>query len=259
MLYKPTVAENFRETRDFACEVKFLLNTQQAVAIRDWARAHLTADPHGSGEYGDSYRVSSAYYDTRELAVYQRQGSYGRSKYRVRRYGAADHVFLERKTHTSEQVSKRRSVVPIEDLQRLAHPLQPDWAGYWFRRRLQVRALSPVCCVDYRRIARTAHTETGPCRLTLDGDVRALPCNNAAHLELYDIERDGQPLLHDKPYVLELKYRYTLPMVFRQLLVEFAPQPQRFSKYRRAMQVLAPASAELPDGAGRARSESAAC
>jgi len=242
MLHKPAVAADFRETRDFAFEVKFLLNAQQAQAIGEWARAHLQADPYGAGEHGDAYRVSSIYYDSATFAVYRRIGSYGRSKFRVRRYGDSGHVFLERKTKTKTQVSKRRSLLPIEDLSHLALPLQPTWPGYWFQRRLQLRALATVCCIQYQRMARVGQTETGPCRLTLDHAVRAEVCDETA-LRNLDI-RAAKLLLGDKPYILELKYRYALPSLFRQLLIEFAPAPQRVSKYRLAVQQLALVNAQ---------------
>jgi hypothetical protein len=244
MLHKPAVApaitESFRETRDFAFEVKFLLSARQAQSIGDWARAHLQADTHGSGEHGDAYQVSSIYYDSEEFAVYRRIGSYGRSKFRVRRYNDSDHVFLERKTKTETQVSKRRSLLPIEALSHLALPLQPTWSGYWFQRRLRLRALLPVCRIQYQRMARVGQTETGPCRLTLDHALRAEVCSEAALFTPYTSStRTAQLLLADKTYILELKYRYALPSLFRQLLVEFAPVPQRVSKYRLAVQQLA--------------------
>jgi len=239
MLHKPQLAEEFRETRDFAYESKFLLNSEQADLICQWARHHMQADPHGGGEHGDAYRVSSVYYETPQFAVYQRLGSYGRSKYRVRRYGEHDRVFVERKTKTDGQVGKRRSRVPIEELVHLATAVQREWPGYWFQRRLQLRHLAPVCRIDYRRVARVTDTENGACRLTLDQDVHATACDQAAFINETNRPLDaGSELLRDKPYILELKYRYALPRLFRQLLVEFAPLPQRVSKYRLAVETL---------------------
>lgn len=236
MLHKPQLAEDFRETRDFAYESKFLLDSEQADLIRQWARRHMQADPHGSGDHGDAYRVSSVYYDTPQFAVYQRLGSFGRSKYRVRRYGEHDRVFVERKTKTDGQVSKRRSLVPVDELLHLMAAPQQKWPGYWFHRRLQLRQLAPVCRIDYQRVARVTPTENGACRLTLDQDVHAMVCDRAAFS--IDATGQGSELLRDKAYILELKYRYALPMLFRQLLMEFAPLPQRVSKYRLAVEAL---------------------
>src|SRR4051812_14297537 len=85
---------NTRETRNHSREIKFLLDVPTARAVRDWERAHLQPDFHGGGPFGDEYDTSTLYFDTEELDVYHRRRSYGRSKYRVRRYGASDVVFF---------------------------------------------------------------------------------------------------------------------------------------------------------------------
>lgn len=233
MLHRPVPAKTYRESRDFACESKFLLNAEQAGLIRSWARLNLAVDPHGSGEHGDLYRVSSIYFDTSALDVFQRNGSYGRSKYRVRRYNDSDTTFLERKTKTDQQVSKRRTLVHVGELSHLQGPPDRSWSGYWFQRRLQLRNLFPVCRISYQRVARLGQAENGPCRLTLDNELDALTCG---HPEFG--HAGGVALLPTGRYILELKYRYHLPVLFRQLLNEFAPLPQKISKYRLAITAL---------------------
>lgn len=233
MLHQPVIAQNYRETREFACESKFLVSAEQARLIRDWARGNLNVDPHGTGKYGDLYRVDSIYFDTVNLDVYGRKGSYGRSKYRIRRYNGGDSVFLERKTKTSVQVSKRRTLLPLRELSHLQQAPQPQWPGYWFQRRLQVRDLQPICHIGYQRIARIGQAENGPCRLTLDHAISAQLCT---HIEFPIVS--GSTLLPISSYILELKYRYTVPVLFRRLISEFAPLPQRISKYRLAIETL---------------------
>ena len=73
------------------------LYTNIRAALREWARAHLAPDHFGSGPHGDGYTTTSLYFETPGFDVYHRRGSYGRSKFRIRRYGEADIVFLERK------------------------------------------------------------------------------------------------------------------------------------------------------------------
>ena len=85
-----------RETRASASEIKFLLDEGQAPAIRAWARANLQPDPYGGGPFADAYTTSTLYFDTRQLDVFNRRDSFGRAKYRVRRYGDAGSVFFER-------------------------------------------------------------------------------------------------------------------------------------------------------------------
>lgn len=77
-----------RESREFASEIKFQVADFAGEAVLEWARAHLSPDPNAAnGEQNDAYQITSIYFDTEEYDVYHRNGSFGRSKYRVRRYG----------------------------------------------------------------------------------------------------------------------------------------------------------------------------
>src|SRR5947208_2079010 len=169
---------DLREYREFASELKFLVSPPTAERIREWARARLVPDPNASGESSDAYRITSLYFDTRHFDVFHRRGSFGRSKYRIRRYGASEVAFLERKLKTRGLLSKRRSVVKLAELKRLGDT-RPErgWAGFWYHQRLLARRLNPVCRISYRRTARVAMTGFGPIRLTLDDDIRALGAN----------------------------------------------------------------------------------
>src|ERR1044071_4237055 len=100
---------DLRENRPFASEIKFAVNPRLGESIREWARVRLAPDPNASGEGGDGYRITSLYFDTRQFDVFHRRGSYGRSKYRIRRYGSSAVGFLERKLKTRGLVSKRRT------------------------------------------------------------------------------------------------------------------------------------------------------
>jgi hypothetical protein len=141
---------NSCERREFASEIKFLISPAIANQIRDWARGRLTPDPHAGGATGDVYRITSLYFDTDAADVFHRRGSFGRSKYRVRRYRESGLVFLERKLKTRGLLAKRRSTLSLEDLDSLAgETLRRGRAGFWFHRRLVTRRLSPVCQVSY--------------------------------------------------------------------------------------------------------------
>src|SRR5439155_13777740 len=131
-------------------------------------------------------------------------------------------------------VSKRRSIVKISDLERLTDP-QPDchWIGYWYAQRLLARRLRPLCQIAYHRTARVAMTSYGPIRLTLDEDIRALALGG---LDFNNVER-GTLLLEDQ-VILELKYRFDMPLLFKLLVEEFALEPQPLSKYRLAVGAL---------------------
>jgi VTC domain len=225
--YTLVMTPDTRETRASACEIKFIVDERQAAAICAWARANMQPDPHGNGPSGDGYTTSTLYFDTRHLDVFHRRDSFGRAKYRVRRYGDAGSVFFERKLRLPGVLIKRRTLDSIESLENLEHErADAGWVGHWFHRRLLLRRLRPVCQVTYDRTARVAATAEGLVRFTLDGNLRA------SRIERPAFAADpGQPLLEGRN-VLELKYRARIPAVFRRLIEEFALTPQTASKYR---------------------------
>jgi len=217
-----------RETRASASEIKFLLDAGQAPAIRAWARANLQPDPHGTGPFGDAYTTSTLYFDTRQMDVFNRRNSFGRAKYRVRRYGDAGSVFFERKLRQPGVLIKRRTLDSIDALRRLEDDADDRWIGHWFHRRLLARRLRPVCQVSYDRMARVVSTAEGVVRLTLDGNLRATSVDAPAF-----VGDAGEQFLVGH-HILELKYHARVPAVFRRLIEEFALKPQTASKYRLA-------------------------
>ena len=232
-----------RETRASASEIKFLLDEGQAPAIRAWARGNLQPDPHGGGPFADAYTTSTLYFDNRQLDVFHRRDSFGRAKYRVRRYGDAGSVFFERKLRQPGVLIKRRTSDSIDALTRLEqHEPDAEWGGQWFHRRLLVRRLRPVCQVTYDRTARVASTAEGLVRLTLDSNLRA------AHVEAPAFAADaGEPFLTGHN-ILELKYHARVPAVFRRLIEEFALKPQTASKYRLAIASVRPTGRDVSAG-----------
>jgi len=221
------------EIREAANEVKFVVDRNCARAIGEWASAHLGPDPNAQDE-GGCYQTTSLYFDTEGLDVLNQNGSYARSKYRVRRYGRGEGAFLERKLKKDGAVSKRRSIVGLNDLSRLtASGAERGWNGYWFHRRLLARRLRPVCQISYRRMARVNATSSGVIRLTLDQGLRA---QRTAELRFENDSR-GIPLSENLP-ILELKFREEMPEVFSRLMEEFRLSPQTISKYRLAAAAL---------------------
>jgi hypothetical protein len=228
-----------REIRESASEVKFVVGDDTARGIRDLARTLLAPDPYASGLHGDEYDTTTVYFDTPDFAVYHRRGSYRRAKYRIRRYGKGDIVFLERKLRTSDMLTKRRTHVRIEDLPLLtAETPMGEWPGRWFHERLLARRLSAVCRVAYRRTARVAMTDYGPIRLTLDERMVA----TAVDTPVFDTPGDARPLAAQ--VIVELKFRAAMPAVFKRIVEEFALQPARISKYRLGIDAARPEVAQ---------------
>ena len=220
----------YRENREFALEIKFLLNLAVADQIREWARERLSPDPNATGGSGDSYRITSLYFDTDSFDVFHRRGSFGRSKYRIRRYGESEVTFLERKLKARGHLTKRRSIIKLDEMERLATvELERDWTGHWFHRRLLARRLRPVCQIAYERTALVAMTDGGLIRLTLDRDLRAIPGQKLA----FRGDESGTRLAENH-IILELKFRREMPVLFKQLIERFALNSQAVSKYRLA-------------------------
>jgi hypothetical protein len=224
---------DLRETRVYAREIKFVIDTSLASEIQEWMRANLEPDENGTGPFGDEYATSSLYFETPKFDVFHRRGSYGRSKYRIRRYGLADSMFLERKFRTDRLLAKRRTSVPLTDFSYLeANEGDPEWAGYWFHRRLLVRQLHPLLQLSYDRTARLGASGTGPVRMTIDFNLRVLPLPDRAFLP-----GTGFPMLEGQN-IVELKYRVALPGLFKQLVERFKLKTQPVSKFRAGLAAL---------------------
>jgi hypothetical protein len=220
-----------REIRESAFEIKFVVDQDTGQRIRERARALLAADPWASGPAADEYTITSLYFDTPDLAVYNRRGSFRRAKYRIRRYGQSDMVFLERKLRTKDLLSKRRTNVRLEDLPLLHNgedAVDRTWPGHWFRKRIHTRGLGAVCQITYERTARIGLTDYGPIRLTVDTGLKASAVDGASF-----VSSDGaQPVTEST--IVEMKFRAGIPAVFKLLVEEFALTAQRVSKYRLA-------------------------
>jgi len=219
-----------REARAHAAEIKIVVDGALGVQIQDWARLNLDPDPYGSGPFGDQYLTTSLYFDTPNRDVFHRRGSFGRAKYRIRRYGQGAHVFLERKLRKPGLLVKRRTKVSIEDLRRLEDDSVTDWGlGNWFRRRVVGRRLEPVCQLSYHRVARGVMSSTGPARLTVDDGIRVAPIDRVGF-----VSDPGLPVL-EGCMIVEMKFRAHMPVQFEALLEQFQVRPQAASKYRHGM------------------------
>jgi len=227
-----------RDIRSRAFEIKFVVDRDLGERIRQAARRTLSPDPWAGGPAWDEYQTTTIYFDTDELAVYRRQGSYGRSKYRIRRYGQGDVVFLERKLRTPDVLSKRRTCLGLVELGRLDSAIDSAWPGLWFHERVLMRRLVPRCQVSYSRTARVGMTDAGPIRLTLDD---GLAVGSAPSTRFEDADRF--PILNEKT-IVEMKFTATMPAAFRRLVEDYALDPVRVSKYRLSIEGLGVVSSD---------------
>lgn len=214
-----------------AFELKFLLAEEVAQHVEAWATEHLERDAFASPERGGSYQTTTLYLDTPGLDVFYRTSGFRGRKYRLRRYGEGERIYLERKSRRGDRVKKRRCDVPLADL--AIFPFDGaavDWPGLWFRDRIGVRALQPVCRITYERTAFMQATSEGPVRLTLDRQIRGVP---AASWDLPPV-REGHSILAGQ-VICEFKFRAALPALFKDLIADLRIQPVSISKYRRVM------------------------
>lgn len=210
-------------------ELKFVVDAAAAGEILEWARTRMLPDPHGAGPFGDRYTTASVYFDTSRFDIYNQTGSFARSKYRVRRYEDEAHVFLERKLSRPGLSIKRRTGVPLEQLEdhaRHEHPTEPDC---WFWRRVHLRQLHPVCQVSYSRVARVRETDAGEARLTLDEGIQA------RRVETLAFPAGEGELVMGLDRILELKFTGAFPPLFATFLEAFHLAPQAASKYRQSV------------------------
>jgi hypothetical protein len=224
---------HLRETRAHAREIKFVVDGRIAPQLQAWMRENLQGDEFGSGEHRDRFATSSLYFETENFDVFHRRGSYGKSKFRVRRYGLSPIMFLERKFRTDRVLIKRRTTAAVQEFDRIERDVpDPSWHGYWFHRRLIARKLRPLVQVSYDRTARIGTSPYGKVRMTLDFDLRVLPLPDRAFLPGI-----GLPLLEGQN-ILELKYSAVLPAMFKRLIEEFGLRTQPISKYRAGLALL---------------------
>jgi hypothetical protein len=215
-----------------AYEVKFVLTEEQAQRVEAELRPLLIPDPHGQSGGAGGYSTTTVYCDTPAFDVYHRQQGFARRKFRLRRYGLAETVFLERKAKQGTRVRKRRSSIAVGDLDRLGQPPGDlDWSGDWFHRRVSVRQLRPVLAVMYDRTAFVGAGNDGPLRLTFDRSIRGVPFTDW-HVAPF---AGGHGILSDR-VVCEFKFRGAMPAAFKAAIAAQQLSPESASKYRRCLE-----------------------
>lgn len=222
---------------DGAYELKFLIDENRADRIIEWARIHLSPDPHAGGAHGDGYHVNSLYLDTPGMDVFHRSELYQRRKYRLRRYGTDSKVWLEVKRKNKGLVRKQRVSIHESEIEhRVTGSIDSQWDGAWFRQRLDEHGFRPVCQVTYRRFARIGTTVNGTMRLTVDDSLTGCL---ASGWQVPDRPLEGVSLLQNQR-ILELKFQVVMPPIFRQLVEQEQLLTTSFSKYRTSVEECVP-------------------
>jgi VTC domain len=240
ILDSPALYQDFAETPAF--EVKFLLTAAEAAEVERRLRTRLAPDPFADPALGGAYWVTSVYFDTPAFDVYRRSDGFRRRKYRVRRYGGAPTVFLERKVKRKQQVRKKRTAVPLGELDVLSNSAPDGWPAAWFAQQLAARGLRPVCRVSYERIALVGTSHDGPIRVTFDRAARGSATRGPAP----DPVANGVSLLCDE-VVAEFKFLAAMPAAFKEVIEGLRLGPRPVSKYRRCVDAVGLTAEGGPD------------
>jgi SPX domain protein involved in polyphosphate accumulation len=210
-----------------AFELKFLLSPEQAFEIEAQLAPLLSTDSHADEADDRGYRVTTIYCDTPRWDVYHRAGRHKFVKLRLRRYGQAEEVFLERKLKRGDRVLKFRSSTALETVQRFAQTSLVDGNAARYHRQLLRNELRPACLVEYHRKAFFHNGSDGPIRLTFDRGIQGGLIDDWSFRtpEATNHVLDGQ-------VVGEFKFRGPMPTVFKSVVESMQLVPGRVSKYR---------------------------
>ena len=214
-----------------AYELKFLIHERVAQLVESWAAGAMQRDAFADLKHGGAYQTTTLYLDTPKRDVFHRSKGFRSSKFRLRRYGSENLVYLERKTRRGDRVSKRRCDVPMCEMAALANQeVAAAWPGAWFHDRVAKFPLRPSCRLTYDRTAFVKMTEDGPLRMTLDRHIRGLM---AQEWDLTPLDA-GHNILEDH-VVCEFKFRGSMPGLFKQVIHTLQLEAGSVSKYRRMM------------------------
>ncbi len=244
-----------------AFELKCVLSEQTATRLVEFLGDSLQVDPFASSAPQGRYHITTLSTDTSELNCFHRVAGYARRKYRIRRYGNEEIVYLERKTRRGSRVQKIRSVIPGSELTRLGQAVGSDgadvfhsancfcepsdsvksespgeWAGAAYQSQLERRALKPACLMTYERQAWFGQSENGAVRFTLDRNLQGQLTSNWT----LDVSESTilTNIISDDEVICEFKFRGSLPKIFKAAIQEISLDPGGFSKYRNCMSVL---------------------
>ena len=216
-------------------EEKYILTEAEFDAIIGEISANMDKDSHNEGD--TFYPISNIYYDTPDFHLIRT--SLMRPKYkeklRLRSYGkigSGDMSFLEIKKKYRGLVNKRRTkLIRTEAEEFLKTGMPPEYKEYMNGQVLNELTyfinhykLRPAAFVGYDRLAFFGR-DGSDLRISFDKNIRG---------RTYDLtlsNTDGEPILGDGYYLMEIKTRLAKPLWLTHLLTRNHIQRAHFSKY----------------------------
>ena len=216
-------------------EEKYILTQAEYDAIIGEIESNMDKDAHNEGDR--FYPISNIYYDTPDFHLIRT--SLMRPKYkeklRLRSYGkigSEDMSFLEIKKKYRGLVNKRRTkLIRAEAEQFLKTGTPPEVRDYMNPQVLNELTyfvnhykLCPAAFVGYDRLAFFGRDHSD-LRISLDKNIRG---------RTYDLtlgNADGEPILEDGYYLMEIKTRFAKPLWLTHVLTRNNIRRAHFSKY----------------------------
>ena len=231
-------------------EIKYYLPEVKIPEFREQIQKHMQSDVHDNAH---SHRVSSIYYDSKDLRFYWEkiEGLRFRRKLRIRAYGEPENihdastVFVEIKQRVNRVTQKRRIPLPYAQAKLLCDqwrdPGNPEVRQAFVNEVLmlaEATALLPVVMTSYHREAYVGVDADLGLRITLDHNIQG----RNKDLSL-DQRGKNRFIIPPQISIVEIKANEWVPTWFTDLAARMGLEVVRVSKYCKAIE----ATAGLPD------------
>ena len=227
-------------------ELKYLINEETALMVRDFVRSYLDFDEYSVGKPNYSYPVHSLYLDSDDLKLYWQtiNGDKNRFKLRLRYYSTHPDapVFFEIKRRKNNTIEKQRGGVRQDSVAMLLSGHLPQAEHLVSKNPNGLVALQRFCELTYQMHAkpkvhvgymREAYvSDDDNVRVTIDRKVYG-----EANLD-YSIKTEMfDPVLSfPRNVILELKFTNRFPDWFRELVRIFHVMQCGAAKYCESVQ-----------------------
>ena len=223
-------------------EQKYMLDEDQALAIREFVAAHLDLDENGVGKPNFSYPVHSLYLDSPDLYTFWTTINGDKNRYKLRLRFYNEHpdspVFFEIKRRMNNCILKQRGGVHKAAVARLLQGQLPEPGDLlrgdgknlvaiqnFVKHTTEIGAV-PQAHVCYQREAYVDPVNDSV-RITLDRAVRTEP----RHQLSFGTVMQSPSLPFGNRVILELKFTDRFPNWLRNLVERFGLMPCGAAKY----------------------------
>jgi len=223
-------------------ELKYIVQEEQALCIRDFVRSYLAVDEYGLGRPNLSYTINNLYLDSDDLAIYWGTINGDRNRYKLRIRFYEDNpkapVFFEIKRRSNDAILKQRGGVKREAVSRVLAGQLPgpgemvsgdarQWVAVQrFVELMTAHRASPTAHVSYQREAWIS-TSDNSVRVTLDRNVLIAPEFRGE----FSSRMDDAGCVFGKSVILELKFTGRFPDWFGEMVRIFGLKRGSASKY----------------------------